>query len=98
MTEPSTQNTERGTRKIESRRVEIRITRKREIPVKVPELPPADDRVRRKVRTHIICVCIGGFLAILITYISGGLIAHWAPFLPTIPNVVYEILDRIADR
>jgi hypothetical protein len=84
--------------KLESRRVELKVVpRVRPVIVKVPKFPEADAALKHKIRVHILCVLTGGILAVIMTYVSDGLV-HWVPFIPTVPNVVYEVLDRINDR
>jgi hypothetical protein len=62
------------------------------------ELPDADPKVQAKVRAHLVCVFIGGLLAIICSFIAGGVLLHFAPFIPTIPNIALESLDRVNNR
>lgn len=49
-----------------------------------------------KARIHITCVCVGGVLAIIVTFIPFfDPLAHIAPALPFAPSAVQELLDRI---
>lgn len=62
-------------------------------------LPPARAEIRAKVRVHLVCVTIGAFIAILLTWVdpAAGL-GHITPLVPTFPSALMEVLDRIRDR
>lgn len=65
----------------------------------MPKLPEADEAIRKKVRTHILFIAVGGLFAVWISYVPlDTLLGHWLPVVPTLPNVAFEALDRIYNR
>lgn len=68
--------------------------------VKVPavKLPPANPRIRAKVRAHLICICCSALLTVLASLLTPGLIFHITTGLAFVPNACMETLDRIRER
>jgi hypothetical protein len=48
-----------------------------------------------KLRVHIVCISVGGIIAIAASFISVGIAYHVAPFIPVVPSMVQELLDKI---
>lgn len=77
---PAEQRLENRVRAMEKELGSLRTAREREL----------------KAHLHITCVCIGGILAVIITFIPYfDPLTHIVPALPFAPSVVQEILDRL---
>lgn len=47
-----------------------------------------------KTELHLVLICSGIVLAIIVTFISGTM-AHYAAALPVAPSAIQELLDRL---
>lgn len=82
--------------KIQEKPIHVKTHKVAEVPE--VKLPQARAKIKRKVRVHVCCVLLGGILSVMVTYITTGILAHLAFFLPTGPSIVMEFFDRLNDR
>ena len=79
-----------------ARRVHVRTITVAKVPV--VKLPPIDDKLKHKIRAHMVCVVISGFVLMVASFATDGLLAHVLPFMSVAPNGIMEALDRLHDR
>jgi hypothetical protein len=84
-----------------ARRVEIKAIHVRTVTVaKIPavKLPPVDDKIKHKIRAHMICVVFSGIMLWAASFVALGMLGHVMEVGSVVPNALMEFLDRIHDR
>jgi hypothetical protein len=63
--------------------------------VKVAATKPKSSAADRKLHIHLVCITTGCVLAVIVSFVSEGMLFHIVPVLPALPSAVQEIVDRM---